>query len=179
MKNYLYSRTGHFKDFERQSKVCSKTSSGTKVQLVVAVEIFKQGMEGSILLIAVTIPVSSNSIDLPPNLINLHLWGETVRAPSGNLSTSLSSNKKVNSFSHCQKPHMKVFLSLIPPCSDISLVDLDLDIIDTESTNPRPKVEFDPNNDTDDVRPALGKGIPFDTIRSKGLYRSSYSISFV
>ena len=72
---------------------------------------------------------------------------------------------------------MKDILSLAAD-SDSSLVDRDRDISDTVS-EPTPKVEVDPNAAPDDPSVLFLSGIPFETIRSNGLYRSSYSINFV
>lgn len=170
LHRYLYSRTGHWRDSERQSKVLSRSSSGTKVQLLVTVEIFREGMLGSMSLIAATIPVSWNSIILPPSLISLHLWGDTVRAPSGKLSTSLSSSRKVNSFSHCHRPHIKVvlfwseilstgfFTSSSPSSASSEGVSgrellLDRDLFEAIASDPAPKEDTD--TDPEGVSPVF------------------------
>lgn len=53
-------------------------------------------------------------------------------------------------------------------------------MLEKDSPDPRPipRDEEDPPGDPDDG-PAFGRGIPLEIIRSSGLYRSSYSSSFV
>lgn len=95
--------TGHPNEVDNFCTAVSNNSSGTNVQLVVAVEMLSEGMWVSTLLIALTTPVSLNSMARPHNLITRHCCGEVISKPRGNNSISRSSKRKVTS---CPVYHM-------------------------------------------------------------------------
>ena len=89
--------TGQFSALDKPSAVAESSSYGTRVQLVMAVEMLSAGTFKSIWLIADTTPVSLKAIGRPHSLITFHCCGERINESRGKLGKSFSLIRKVAS----------------------------------------------------------------------------------